>query len=101
MGNVLGLLCCAWIAVVGTTLMAEMNVSHLENHRSPAVVTRMKECEGTFSQRFACTDTILLQGERNGASEVFLRLLATILLPAVAWSMWRAVIEKTDRLCRH
>lgn len=101
MGNVLGFLCCAWIAVVGTILMAEINADNVGNHRSPAMVERMKECEGPFAQRFACTDDILLRGERGGASEVFLRLLATLMLPAIAWSMWRAVMEKTDRLCRH
>ncbi|MBR9970930.1 hypothetical protein [Magnetospirillum sulfuroxidans] len=101
MGNVLGFLCCAWIAVVGTTLLAEINADNVGNHRSPAMVERMKECDGAFAQRFACTDDILLRGERGGATEVFLRLLATVMLPAVAWSMWRAVLDKTDRLCRH
>lgn len=101
MGNVLGFLCCAWIAVVGTTLMQEMSANSMGNHRSPAVVERLKECDGAFAQRFACTDDILLRGERGGASEVFLRLLATLMLPGVAWSMWRAVVERTDRLCRH
>lgn len=101
MGNVLGFLCCAWIAVVGTTLLAEINAENIGNHRSPAMMERMKECEGSFAQRFACTDDVLLRGERGGATEVFLRLLATLMLPSVAWSMWRVVMDKTDRLCRH
>lgn len=101
MGHVLAFLCCAWIGVVGTTLMGEMNADRLGNHRSPVVVERMKECDGTFSQRFNCTDDILLRSERGGATEVLLRLVATLMLPGVAWSMWRAVIERTDRLCRH
>ena len=101
MGNVLGFLCCAWIAVVGSTLLAEINADSMGNHRSPAVVERMKDCDGPFAQRYACTDDILLRGERGGATEVFLRLLATLMLPGVAWSMWRAVMDKTDRLCRH
>lgn len=101
MGNVLGFLCCAWIAVVGSTLMAEINSDRIGHHRSPAMIEQMKECDGAFAQRFACTDDILLRGERGGASEVFLRLLATLMLPGVAWTIWRAVMEKTDRLCRH
>lgn len=101
LGNVLGFLCCAWIAVVGSTLLGEINADTVGNHRSPMVVERMKECDGAFAQRFACTDDILLRGERGGASEVFLRLLGTLMLPGIAWAMWRAVVEKTDRLCRH
>ena len=100
MGNLLAFLCCAWIGVVGVTLLRDVNADHLHNHRSPQTQRQLQECEGSFAQRFACTDDILLQGGRLGASEVALRLLGTLVLPTVAWSMWRAVLERTDRLSR-
>ena len=101
LGKLLGMLCCAWIAVVGTALMHEMTPDNLEHHRAPVMQERVKSCEGEFQQRFACADAILLNGQRNGAIEVMMRLALTMLLPSVAWGMWRAVMSRADRLCGH
>lgn len=101
MGKVLGVLCCAWIAVVGTALMGELQPDDLEHHRAPAVQQRVKSCEGEFAQRYACTDAILLSGGRNGAGAVLLRLGLTLMLPTIAWTMWKQVMERTDRLNRY
>lgn len=100
MGKVLALLCCAWIAVVGPALLREITPDMLEHHRAPSVQEKLKDCEGDFARRYACADTILLNGERNGATEILMRLGLTLLLPAIAWSTWKAVMERTDRLCR-
>lgn len=101
LGKMLAMLCCAWIAVVGSALMREMTPDDLEHHRAPVVQDRVKGCGGEFQQRYACTDAILLSGHRNGAVEVMLRLGLTLLLPSIAWTMWKAVVARADRLCRH
>lgn len=100
MGKVLGVLCCAWIAVVGTALMDELRPDDLEHHRAPVVQERVKACEGEFARRYACTDAILLAGGRSGAGAVLLRLGLTLMLPSIAWTMWKAVTERADRLLR-
>jgi hypothetical protein len=100
MGKVLGVLCCAWIAIVGSALLRDIGPENLEHHRAPAVQEKVKACEGEYARRYACTDAILLSGERNGASQVLLRLGLTLMLPTIAWTMWNAVMEKADRLTR-
>ncbi|CAA7619694.1 hypothetical protein [Magnetospirillum sp. UT-4] len=100
LGKVLALVCCAWIAVVGPALMRDLNADQLGNHRSPQVQERVKGCDGDFASRYACTDLILLAGHRDGAVEVLRRLGLTLMLPTIAWAMWRAVMDRTDRLCR-
>lgn len=100
MGRLLGVLCCAWIAIVGSALMREMTPDDLEHHRAPLVQEKVKACEGEFHRRYACTDNILLTGQRNGAIEVMMRLGLTLLLPTVAWAMWKIVTDRADRLLR-
>jgi hypothetical protein len=101
LGQVLSFLCCAWIGVVGQALLAELTPDDLEHHRAPAVQERLHACEGEFSQRYACADTILLSGQRNGAGAVLARLGLTLMLPAIAWTMWRRVTQRADRLLHH
>lgn len=100
MGKALGVLCCTWIAVVGTALLGELRPDDLEHHRAPMVQERVRACEGEFARRYACTDAILLSGERNGAGAVLLRLAVTLMLPTIAWTMWKAVVDKAERLSR-
>lgn len=101
LGQVLAILCCAWIGVVGQAMLSELGPNALEHHRSPAVKERLAGCEGEFAQRFACTDAILLAGERNGAGAVLARLGLTLMLPSIAWVMWRRVMDKADTLVHH
>lgn len=100
LGKLLAALCCVWIAVVGSALMREITPDTLEHHRSPVMQERLKTCEGEFHQRYACADTILINGQRNGAIEVMMRMGLTLLLPTIAWSLWSVVVNRTDRLCR-
>lgn len=101
MGQVLTVLCLTWIGVVGLTLLQEVDTDTLGHHRTPAMREKLKQCEGPFAQRFACSEPLLLSGERGGAFEIVLRLSATLILPGTAWTMWRAVLRRADNLCRH
>lgn len=98
MGQLLTVLCLTWIGVVGVTLLSEVTTDTLGHHRSPAMREKLKQCEGSFAQRFACSEPLLLQGERGGAFQIILRLSATLILPGTAWAMWRAVLRRTDSL---
>jgi hypothetical protein len=98
LGKLLGLLCCLWIAVVGTVLVRDLTPNDLEHHRAPVIQDRMSQCEGDYSRRYACADAILINGGQRGASQVLARLGTTLILPCIAWVMWRGVIGRAERL---
>ena len=100
LGNVLSALCLAWILVVGLVLSAELTPDELEHHRAPIIQDRVGHCEGSFNQRFDCTQSVLLDGERVGARNVLLRLGVTVILPMVAWAVWSSVMRRTRALLR-
>lgn len=98
LGRLLSALCCLWIAVVGTVLVRELTPNDLEHHRAPLIQERVSQCEGDFSRRYACADTILINGGQHGAIQLLQRLGVTLILPTVAWSMWRSVMTRAARL---
>jgi|AGTN01.1.fsa_nt_gi hypothetical protein len=99
LGKLLSLLCCLWIAVVGTVLVRDLTPDDLEHHRAPVMQERVKTCTGEFAQRFACTNTLLISGEHSGATALLARLGVTLILPVIALTMWRGVMRKAERLC--
>lgn len=98
LGKLLSALCCLWIAVVGTVLVRDLSPDDLKHHRAPLIQERVKNCTGEFAQRFACADAVLLNGQNNGATALLARLGVTFLLPTIAWTMWRGVMNKAERL---
>lgn len=98
LGKALSALCCLWIAVVGTVLVRELSPNDLEHHRAPVIQERVNQCEGDFARRYACADTILINGGQHGATQLLARLGVTLILPSVAWVMWRGVIARAERL---
>lgn len=98
LGKMLSALCCLWIAVVGTVLVRDLSPNDLEHHRAPVIQDRVSQCEGDFARRYACADTILINGEHRGAGQLLARLCVTMFLPSVAWVMWRAVVARAERL---
>lgn len=98
LGKLLSALCCIWIGVVGTVLVRELTPNDLEHHRAPVIQDRVSQCEGDFARRYACADAILINGEHRGASQLLVRLGVTLILPTVAWIMWRGVMTRAERL---
>lgn len=98
LGKLLSMLCCLWIAVVGTVLVRDLTADDLEHHRAPLIQDRVSRCEGEFSRRYACADAILSKGQKNGAGELLARLGVTMILPSIAWIMWRGVMRRANRL---
>lgn len=98
LGRLLSALCCLWIAVVGTVLIRDLTPDDLKHHRAPQIQDRVARCEGEFSQRYACADAILLNGQQTGAAELLARLGVTLILPTIAWTMWRGVMTRAGRL---
>lgn len=98
LGKLLSVLCCIWIGVVGTVLVRDLTPNDLEHHRAPTIQDRVSQCEGDYARRYACADAILINGEHRGASQVLARLGVTLILPTVAWIMWRGVMTRAERL---
>lgn len=98
LSKMLSAVCCLWIAVVGTVMVRDLTPNDLQNHRAPVIQERVGQCEGDFARRYACADTILLNGENRGASQLLMRLGVTLFLPTVAWVMWRGVMQRAERL---
>ena len=98
LGKMLSALCCLWIAVVGTVLVRDLTPNDLEHHRAPVVQDKVAGCQGEFSQRYACADAILINGQQNGAAEILIRMAVTMILPTIAWGMWRQVMARAERL---
>lgn len=98
LSKMLSAVCCLWIAVVGTVMVRDLTPDDLQNHRSPVIQDRISQCEGDFARRYACADTILINGEHRGAGQLLLRLAVTLFLPTVAWVMWRGVMLRAERL---
>ncbi len=98
LGKMLSVVCCLWIAVVGAVLIHDLTPDDLEHHRAPVIQDRVSQCEGSFARRYACADAILVDGEHRGAGQLLLRLGLTLMLPAVAWVMWRGVMARAERL---
>jgi len=96
------LLLCAltmsWILVVGLTLIAQMTPEDMANHRSQVIQGQVHGCNGTFSQRFDCTQKILLAGEKRGILEVVKRIGLTLLLPSIAWGVWWVVLKRIRQI---
>lgn len=99
LGRILNILCVAWIAVVGASLLWEMTPEDVENHRAKIIKTRLTYCsDDSFSRRFDCASAILLDGGRNGALDVLARLGLTVAFPALAWGVWGRIMRRTRDL---
>ncbi len=98
LGKLLSALCCVWIAVVGTVLVRDLTPNDLEHHRAPVIQDRVSTCQGEFAQRYACADAILINGQHNGATEILTRMGVTMILPTIAWIMWRGVMARAEKL---
>lgn len=74
--------CLTWAALAGWTLFLNLPEDVLLHHKSDAVKERMERCEGTFQQRFACKEAIVIQAQRETFQNMMGRL-AIVVVPAV------------------
>lgn len=95
-GWMLVLVSIAWLGTVGWQMVLQMPADLLENHRSKSVQERMRRCEGTFRERYACKETILVSGGRAGFTVWLDRLLFTFVPPATVWAVWVAVRRREE-----
>jgi hypothetical protein len=99
LGHALTVLCVAWVAVVSLALLFELRPNQLHNHRSPEVKEQIAQCSGEFSERYDCSEEILLSGERIDVVSLALRVAVASVLPGIAWAVWTAAMRRTRQMC--
>lgn len=77
------LLCLAWIGVTGWSQFAALPESEVLNHNSTAVKEKMRECEGSFSQRYDCKSAIVIESGRDTFANMVLRLSIVAVPPSL------------------
>jgi hypothetical protein len=68
-----------WVVWAGWDQFANIPASEIENHASPIVQERMRDCSGTFKQRYECKETIVIRSGRD----TFVNMLARIAIVTV------------------
>ncbi len=70
-----------WMAWAGWDQFGNISDSDLEHHGSPAVQERMKDCTGTFKQRYECKENIVIKSGRDTFSAMLGRLSIVVVPP--------------------
>lgn len=73
--------CLAWLGFVGWQQFGEMPKREVLTHSSQTVKDMMSDCKGTFKERYACKDAIIVQTGQDSFWNVLWRLLIVIVPP--------------------
>ncbi|MBF0095470.1 MAG: hypothetical protein HQL34_13125, partial [Alphaproteobacteria bacterium] len=57
----LTLVCFIWVGVVGLDQFGEIPESALVTHSSQQIKEQMRDCTGTFKQRYECKDALIVR----------------------------------------
>lgn len=74
--------CFAWVGVSGWLLFADLPAGEIQHHGSEAIKERMRECEGSFKQRYDCKEAIVIDSGRDTFWNMIARL-AIMTMPAI------------------
>lgn len=86
--------CFAWVGVAGWLTFTNLPQGEIRHHGSEEVKERMRECEGTFKQRYDCKEAIVIESGRDTFWNMIVRL-ALITGPAiVAGGVGSALIRR-------
>lgn len=72
-----------WMAWATWDQFANLPPGEIENHSSPAVQDRMRDCAGTFKQRYECKDAIVIETGVTSFFNMVGRIAIIIVPPAV------------------
>ena len=78
--SALTVVCLVWMAAATWSQFADLPEGTVENHSSEATKERMRDCSGTFKQRYECKNAIVIETDRNSFFNVLGRI-AIIALP--------------------
>lgn len=74
--------CFAWVGVSAWIVFSDIPEGEIQHHGSDAVKERMRECEGSFKQRYDCKEAIVIESGRDTFQNMIERL-AIVAVPAI------------------
>lgn len=77
----------AWLLLMGWLMLATLPENAIQNMESSQVQARMDACAGTFAERYACKEKIIIEGGRETFYLTALRFLLVV-VPPLAGSIW-------------
>ncbi len=87
----------AWMAWAGWDQFGNISENDVENHSSSAVQERMRDCSGTFKQRYECKENIVIQSGRSTFSALLGRLAIVVVPPIIlATALHMATRRRSD-----
>lgn len=70
-----------WMAWAGWDQFGNLSPDDIENHSSPAVQERMRDCSGTFKQRYECKENIVIESGRSTFNDMLGRMAIVVVPP--------------------
>ncbi len=70
-----------WVAWAGWDQFGNLSEDDIENHSSSAVQERMRDCSGTFKQRYECKENIVIQSGRSTFNAMLGRMSIVVVPP--------------------
>jgi hypothetical protein len=71
----------AWMAWMGWAQFADLPEGTVENHSSSTVQERLRDCSGTFKQRYECKNNIVIQTDRSSFFNMLGRIAIVVVPP--------------------
>ena len=72
-----------WMAWAGWDQFANLPEGTVENHSSAAVQERLRDCAGTFKQRYECKNAIVINTDRNSFFNMLARIAIVVVPPTL------------------
>lgn len=86
--------CFGWVAVAGWVTFTDIPESEIQHHGSDAVKERMRDCEGTFKQRYDCKEAIVIESGRDTFWNMMARLGVVTVPAMLAGIIGSAIIRR-------
>lgn len=79
--SVLTAVCLGWMAWATWDQFANLPAGTVENHSSEAVKERLRDCSGTFKQRYDCKNQVVIDTDRTSFFNVLGRIAIIVVPP--------------------
>jgi hypothetical protein len=93
-------ICLAWMGWTGVDQFGDVPERDLLTHSSPEVRDRLRDCEGSFKQRYECKETIVIQTHRDTFYRLSERLAIVTVPPLLAGLAFLFLIPKPQLVTR-
>jgi hypothetical protein len=70
-----------WMAWAGWNQFANLPEGAVENHSSEAVKERLRDCSGTFKQRYECKNAVVIDTDRTSFFNMLGRIAIVVVPP--------------------